>query len=131
MDRRSIVQQLVGQIPWGHNIILLTKVKERAEREWYARAAIEYGWSRAVLVHQIESKLCQRQGKAVTNFAGQLPAPQSELAQMTLKDPYMFDFLGIGNEAHKPIPGTVYLSLQYFPYLLISTDGKNSTGYMS
>ena len=101
MDRRSIVQQLVGQIPWGHNIILLTKVKERAEREWYARAAIEYGWSRAVLVHQIESKLCQRQGKAVTNFAGQLPAPQSELAQMTLKDPYMFDFLGIGNEAHE------------------------------
>ena len=97
----SIVQQLVGQIPWGHNITLLSKVKDSAEREWYARAAIEYGWSRAVLVHQIESKLCRRKGKAVTNFARQLPAPQSELAQMTLKDPYMFDFLGIGNEAHE------------------------------
>ena len=97
----SIVQQLIGQIPWGHNITLLTKVKDSAEREWYARAAIEYGWSRTVLVHQIESKLCRRKGKAVTNFASQLPAPQSELAQMTLKDPYMFDFLGIGNEAHE------------------------------
>jgi predicted nuclease of restriction endonuclease-like (RecB) superfamily len=95
------VQQVVAQIPWGHNIALLTKVKDSAEREWYARAAIEYGWSRAVLVHQIESKLYQRQGKAVTNFARQLPAPQSELAQMTLKDPYMFDFLGVGKEAHE------------------------------
>jgi predicted nuclease of restriction endonuclease-like (RecB) superfamily len=97
----SIVQQLVGQIPWGHNITLLSKVKDCAEREWYARAAIEYGWSRAVLVHQIESKLYSRQGKAITNFDKQLSAPQSELAQQTLKDPYMFDFLGIGKEAHE------------------------------
>ncbi len=97
----SIVQQLVGQIPWGHNITLLTKVKDSAEREWYAHAAIEYGWSRSVLVHQIESKLYQRQGKAVTNFARQLPEKQSELAQLTLKDPYMFDFLSIGKESHE------------------------------
>jgi predicted nuclease of restriction endonuclease-like (RecB) superfamily len=97
----AFVQQLVGQIPWGHNITLLTKVKDGAEREWYARAAIENGWSRAVLVHQIESRLFHRQGKAVTNFAKQLPALQSELAEQTLKDPYLFDFLGIGKEAHE------------------------------
>lgn len=97
----SIVQQLVGQIPWGHNIALLTKVKDCAERTWYARAVIENGWSRAVLVHQIESKLYHRQGKAITNFDQRLPAPQSDLAQQTLKDPYMFDFLGIGKEAHE------------------------------
>jgi len=97
----QFVQQVVAQIPWGHNLEILTKVKSVEGRKWYARAAIEYGWSRAVLVHQIESKLYQRQGKAVTNFARQLPAPQSELAQMTLKDPYMFDFLGVGREAHE------------------------------
>lgn len=97
----SIVQQLVGQIPWGHNITLLTKVKDSAEREWYARAAIEYGWSRAVLLHQIESKLYHRQGKAITNFDKRLPAALSELAQQTLKDPYLFDFFAIGKEAHE------------------------------
>lgn len=97
----NIVQQLVGQIPWGHNIALLTKVKNNTERSWYARAIIENGWSRAVLIHQIESRLFQRQGKAVTNFHRHLPSAQSELAQQTLKDPYMFDFLGIGKEAHE------------------------------
>lgn len=97
----QFVQQVVAQIPWGHNITLLTKVKETAERKWYAHAAIEYGWSRSVLVHQIESKLYQRQGKAVTNFAKRLPEKQSELAQLTLKDPYIFDFLSIGKEAHE------------------------------
>lgn len=97
----NIVQQLVGQIPWGHNIALLTKVKNNTERSWYARAIIENGWSRAVLIHQIESRLFQRQGKAITNFHKYLPGAQSELAQQTLKDPYMFDFLGIGKEAHE------------------------------
>ena len=95
------MQQVVAQIPWGHNITLLTKVKVSAEREWYAHAAIENGWSRSVLVHQIESRLYQRQGKAVTNFAGRLPEKQSELAQQILKDPYIFDFLSIGKEAHE------------------------------
>lgn len=97
----QFVQQVVAQIPWGHNLEILTKVKSREEREWYARAAIEFGWSRAVLVHQIESGLYRRQGKAVTNFAEQLPPPQSELAQQTLKDPYLFDFLSVGKEAHE------------------------------
>lgn len=95
------VKQLVSQLPWGHIIHLIQKVKTTDEREWYARADIEYGWSRAVLVHQIESGLYHRQGKAITNFDKQLPAPQSELAQQTLKDPYIFDFLNIGKEAHE------------------------------
>lgn len=94
-----IVQQLVGQIPWGHNITLLTKVKDFARREWYARATIENGWSRAVLVHQIESGLYHRQGKAITNFTKTLSSPQSELAQQTLKDPYLFDFFTVGKDA--------------------------------
>ena len=98
-EDHEIVQQLVGQIPWGHNIVLFTKVKDQQEREWYARAAIEHGWSRAVLVHQIESSLYHRQGKAVTNFQKNLPSPQSELAQQTLKDPYLFDFFSVGQEA--------------------------------
>lgn len=88
------VQQVAAQLPWFHNVVILTKVKNPAEREWYLSACQEHGWSRAVLIHQIESGLYRRQGKAVTNFSCTLPAPQSELAQEILKDPYNFDFLG-------------------------------------
>ncbi len=95
------VQQVVAQMPWGHNVRLLDKVKDPTEREWYARAAIQNGWSRNVLVHQIESGLYGRQGRAVTNFDRTLPAPQSELAQQLLKDPYTFDFLTLDAEAHE------------------------------
>jgi predicted nuclease of restriction endonuclease-like (RecB) superfamily len=76
----------------------LEKVKEREERLWYARLVVENGWSRNVLVHQIESALYRRQGRALTNFDRTLPAPQSELARQILKDPYNFDFLSIGPE---------------------------------
>lgn len=93
------VQQVAGQIPWFHNVVLLDKVKAPAEREWYIRQTIENGWSRNVLVHQIESGLYNRQGEAVSNFDKALPAPQSELARQILKDPYVFDFLTIGEEA--------------------------------
>lgn len=96
----SFVQEALAQMPWYHHVTLLDKANDN-EREWYTRAAIEHGWSRAVLVHQIESGLYHRQGKAITNFDKQLPAPQSELAQQTLKDPYIFDFLSIGKEAHE------------------------------
>jgi predicted nuclease of restriction endonuclease-like (RecB) superfamily len=95
----QIVQQLVAQIPWGHNCILLDKVKDDNERLWYIQQTIENGWSRAVLEYQIESKLYSRQGKAITNFAQALPKPQSELAQQILKSPYNFDFLSLGKEA--------------------------------
>lgn len=94
----SIVQQLVAQLPWGHNVRILDRVSQANEREWYVRKTLEHGWSRNVLVHQIESGLHARQGKAITNFSTTLPAPQSELAQSILKDPYNFDFLGLGEE---------------------------------
>jgi predicted nuclease of restriction endonuclease-like (RecB) superfamily len=96
-----IVQQLAAQLPWFHNCVLLDKVSGADERLWYVRAAIEHGWSRNVLVIQIESELYQRQGKALTNFRRALPPPQSDLAQQTLKDPYVFDFLTIDNKARE------------------------------
>ena len=95
------VQQVAGQIPWFHNCTLLDKVKAPEEREWYMRAVVEHGWSRSVLVHQIESKLYQRQGAALNNFERTLPRPQSDLARQVLKDPYIFDFTGLGNEAQE------------------------------
>src|SRR5262249_42699756 len=85
--------ELVASLPWGHNIVLIQEIKEVDARLWYARAAVEHGWSRAVLTHQIETQLHRREGKAITNFAAALPAPQSDLAHQTLKDPYIFDFL--------------------------------------
>jgi predicted nuclease of restriction endonuclease-like (RecB) superfamily len=94
-----IVQQLAGQLPWFHNCVLLDKVKDPSEREWYARACIENGWSRAVLEHQIESQLFERQGKAISNFKQTLPAPQSELAQQLFKDPMNLEFLMLSEEA--------------------------------
>ncbi len=92
----EFVQRVVAQLPWGHNVSLLDTVKVPEERAWYARQTIEHGWSRAVLVHQIESKLFARQGKALTNFPRTLPDVQSELAQQLFKDPYTFDFLALG-----------------------------------
>lgn len=95
----QIVQQVVGQIPWGHNVRILDLVKDPAERLWYGKQTIQHGWSRNVLVHQISSGLYHRQGKAITNFDRTLPKPQSELAQELLKDPYNFDFLSLGEDA--------------------------------
>jgi predicted nuclease of restriction endonuclease-like (RecB) superfamily len=95
------VQAPLAQITWYHNIALLEKLTLREERLWYAQQTIENGWSRNVLVHQIESKLYERQGKAVTNFERALPAPQSDLANQLLKDPYNFDFLTLGKDAHE------------------------------
>lgn len=100
-DQNLIVQQAVGQIPWGHNLVLLTKLNDSQTRLDYARLCIEHGWSRNVLQHQIESGLLQRQSKATTNFNNTLPQAQSELAQQTLKDPYVFDFLNLDTEARE------------------------------
>jgi predicted nuclease of restriction endonuclease-like (RecB) superfamily len=94
----SIVQQLVAQIPWGHNVVLLEKLKDSDSRAWYAQKTIENGWSRSVLLHWIEGNLYKRQGKSLTNFKQTLPAPQSDLARQTLKDPYCFDFLTLREE---------------------------------
>jgi predicted nuclease of restriction endonuclease-like (RecB) superfamily len=81
--------------------VLLEKLKDRSKRLWYAHKALQHGWSRAVLVHQIELDLYGREGQAITNFAETLPAPQSDLAQQTLKDPYIFDFLTLADEARE------------------------------
>jgi predicted nuclease of restriction endonuclease-like (RecB) superfamily len=97
----AFVQQLVAQIPWGHNVRILDYVKEPSEREWYVRATLRYGWSRDMLVHQIESGLYRRQGGAVTNFEQVLPPEQSDLARQVTKDPYNFDFLMLGPDAHE------------------------------
>ena len=99
--KEEFVQQVVGQIPWGHNARILDLVKDATEREWYIRSAIEHGWSRNVLVLQIESRLYHRQGKAITNYERSLPAPQSDLAQQVMKDPYIFDFLTVRQDAHE------------------------------
>jgi predicted nuclease of restriction endonuclease-like (RecB) superfamily len=111
----QIVQQLVGQIPWGHNVRLLDQVKDPAQRLWYAQQTIENGWSRNVLVHQIESNLYARQGKALTNFNLALPPTQSDLAQQLLKDSYVFDFLSLGQESkERDLERGLLLHLQRF-----------------
>jgi predicted nuclease of restriction endonuclease-like (RecB) superfamily len=91
----------LASLPWGHNILLLHKLKSRSDRLWYAQAAVEHGWSRAVLGVQIEQRAHLRAGNAVTNFAATLPPPQSDLAQQTLKDPYVFDFLTLDGAARE------------------------------
>ena len=97
---REFVQQVVAQIPWGQNIVLMDKVSDEAARQWYLAQCRENGWSRNVLVHQIESGLYERQALApkVSNFGGRLPAPQSELALQAMKDPYIFDFIPFGED---------------------------------
>ncbi|MGL5264054.1 MAG: PDDEXK nuclease domain-containing protein [Candidatus Rhabdochlamydia sp.] len=100
------VQQAVAQlddlpifsIPWGHNALILEKIKDTTERLWYASKVIEHGWSRSMLTVWIENDLYKREGKAITNFKTALTSPQSDLAQQTLKDPYMFDFLTLHKE---------------------------------
>jgi len=97
----AIVQQAAARIPWFHNCVLLDKVKDQPEREWYVQETINNGWSRNVLVHWIESDLYERQGKASTNFERSLPRLQSDLARELLKDHYDFQFLATAREAEE------------------------------
>lgn len=97
----QIVQRCVGQLPWRHNIALLEKLKVKEHRLWYAQQAIENGWSRDILVMQIESDLHVRQGGAITNFERTLPKLQSDLAQQLVKDPYNLDFLTLEKGAQE------------------------------
>lgn len=83
----------VFSIPWGHNAVLLEKIKDENQRFWYAQKTIERGWSRSALEDWIQSKLHKREGKAITNFKTTLEEPHANLANQTLKDPYLFDFL--------------------------------------
>lgn len=91
----------VFQISWAHNVLLIEKIKDFDKRLWYMRQAIEHGWSRNVLALHIDQQDYERKGLAVTNFSATLPSPQSDLAQELLKDPYIFDFLGIADDARE------------------------------
>lgn len=97
----EFVQAALAPLPWYHQLALLDKLGTGEERRWYAAQALEHNWSRNVLVMQIEMRLRERSGKAVTNFAARLPAPLSDLARESLKDPYRLDFLGLGKEAEE------------------------------
>ena len=91
---KQAVSQLV-RIPWGHNIVIISKCKNLNEALFYIQKIIQNNWSRSVLTHHVESDLFKREGKAITNFKATLPEPQSDLARETLKDPYNFDFLAL------------------------------------
>ena len=97
----EFVQQAAAQLPWFHLCTLIDKLATREARDWYLAKAVEHAWSRNVLVMQIETRLLERQGKAVTNFEQRLPKPQSDLARESIKDPYRFDFLGLTDEAQE------------------------------
>jgi len=95
----EIVQQPVGQLPWGQNIALVTRLEGRDARVWYAAKAVQHGWSRKILEAQIATDLRGREGGALTTFEHALPAPDSELVRDAIKDPYNFEFLGLSREA--------------------------------
>ncbi|MCE3237061.1 MAG: hypothetical protein K0R24_42 [Gammaproteobacteria bacterium] len=97
----EIGQQAVDQLPWGHIVTLMYAILDKKERHFYIHGSIQNGWSRNVLSMQVETNLFKRQGNAVTNFQTKLAAPQSDLASATLKNPYIFDFLSLGKNAHE------------------------------
>lgn len=97
----ELMQRLVAQLLWAQNVLLMQKVKDIPTRCWYAQTAIEQGWSRDILLHMIEGRAHERQGKAINNFETRLPSPQSDMVQQTLKDPYIFDFLTLEEPFHE------------------------------
>jgi predicted nuclease of restriction endonuclease-like (RecB) superfamily len=98
-EKYPLVPQVVAQIPWGHNRLIITKIKDVEEAEFYCRAVIQNAWDRDTLEIQIESNYYLTAGNSTHNFSNTLPAKQSELAIQTLKDPYNFDFAGLANDA--------------------------------
>ncbi|MEM9452258.1 MAG: PDDEXK nuclease domain-containing protein [Cyanobacteria bacterium P01_E01_bin.6] len=112
---QEFVQQLAAQIPWFHNCTLLDKVKDPIQRQWYIQKTIENGWSRAVLITQIETGLYHHLGGAITNFDSTLPAPQSDLAQSLLKSEYNLEFLTIQEKMHeRELEKALVLHIQKF-----------------
>jgi predicted nuclease of restriction endonuclease-like (RecB) superfamily len=92
--KRQIVQAVLAQITWYHNIALIEKLDDTQTRLWYARKTVANGWSHNILIMQIENATHEREGKAITNFPATLPPPDSDMAVQVFKDPYLFDFLG-------------------------------------
>lgn len=99
--KKTILQQLAAKIPWGHNMVLIDRIKDSKERLWYVAKVLENGWSRDVLETWIDSDLYSRQGKAITNFSKTMDKPYSDLAHQTLKDPYCFNFLEMTEQAEE------------------------------
>lgn len=95
----EIVQQAVAQLPWGHATVLLDKLDDSAARDWYAASAAQHGWSRNVLLTQILNQTRERTGAAPSNFAARLAPADSDLAHQIAKDPYVFDFLNLSQDA--------------------------------
>ena len=96
----ALLLQYILQLPWTHNAALLS-VKNVSSRLWYMAQTLEHGWSKDWLIEQIQRNAYERQGKAVTNFTTHLPPPESALAQESLKDPYIFDFLTLEEPFHE------------------------------
>jgi predicted nuclease of restriction endonuclease-like (RecB) superfamily len=124
-----IVQQSVALLPWGHNVLLFEKIPHLPTRLWYARQALEQGWSRDTLTAQIKARAHERQGAAVTNFAATLPAAHAAIAQGLLKDPYLFDCQAKDRifaeyalrDIHKPIGVASYELTRALPKELASS----------
>lgn len=112
---RPIVQQLAAQLPWGHHLVLLDRLDDRTLREWYARQAVEHGWSRNVLLNQIMSRLHDRAGGASSNFEHCLPPGDSELLQQMTKDPYNLEFLTLaGDVAERDLERAIVAQIERF-----------------
>lgn len=134
----EFVQQVVAQVPWGQNIVLLDRISDFEVKKWYAHKIIENGWSRNVLIHQIESGLYERQEKAekISNFENRLASPQSELAVQTMKDPYIFDFIPFKKDiVERDIEQALVTSLTSASSISLSTissrNGMKSNTYGS
>lgn len=93
----EVVQQLVAQVPWGHNIVLMEKINNIEIRKIYLQSIIKNNWGREILIHQIESGYHLRIGSSNNNFKVSLPANDSDLANYIIKDPYVFDFISLNN----------------------------------
>jgi predicted nuclease of restriction endonuclease-like (RecB) superfamily len=98
-QKYQIVPRIVAQLPWGHNRLIVTKIKEIDAAEFYCVETAKSGWDRDTLEIQIKNRLYEKTGKSITNFSTTLPAKQSNIAIQTLKDPYNFDFLGLHDDA--------------------------------
>ncbi len=111
----TIVQRVVAQLPWRSNLALLDKIEDPKIRIWYAEKTLEYGWSKTILVHQIESGAYERKGKTTNNFSLSLPPPDSDMANQIFKDPYLFDFLGTADtRREKEIEQALVDHIQHF-----------------
>jgi len=90
----AIVQQAVARLPWRQNIILLERLEDPRIRHWYVQQALAHGWSSSVLNLQIDNRVHERSGRAISNFTKTLPPADSDMVEQVFKDPYLFDFLG-------------------------------------